>query len=109
MEQQRHLGAALSRLASGRGDDRLQLLRTSEGLIERFKIWHAGFDGHEPWAPEKFDWNRHSRIADALAHDLKAALGPKIYVEHRELVEILPGGRTVSCRPRLGLLDEAES
>ena len=74
-------------------------------LVRRFKDWQAEYDDHLPWAPEKFDWKRHARIGGALAGDLKALLGPTIYVEHRELVEILPDGGTASCRPRLGLPD----
>ena len=74
-------------------------------LVGRFKNWQAEYDDHQPWAPEKFDWKRHARIGGALAGDLKALLGPTIYVEHRELVEILPDGGTASCRPRLRLPD----
>jgi len=76
-------------------------------LVERFKLWQAEYDEHEPWAPEKFDWASHWRTGDALARSLKAALGPDIYVEHRELVELLAGGGDASCRPRLGLPDPA--
>jgi hypothetical protein len=78
-----------------------------EELVERFKLWQAEYDEHEPWAPEKFDWDSHRRRGDALARDLKAVLGPSIYVEHTELVEILVDGSLASCRPRLGLSDTA--
>jgi hypothetical protein len=90
-----------SRAAGGMVD--YQYLPISEDLVERFKAWQAEFDGHEPWAPEKFDWKRHARIADGLARDLKQCVGPRIYVEHRELTEVLPDGTTRSCRPLLGL------
>lgn len=72
-------------------------------LVERFKAWQLEYDDHEPWAPERFDWKRHARIADGLAHDLKQCVGPRIYVEHRELVEVLMDGTTRSCRPVLSL------
>jgi hypothetical protein len=78
-----------------------------EELVERFKSWQAEYDEHEPWAPEKFDWKSHWRSGDALALNLKAVLGSKVYVEHRELVEILPDGSVASCRPRLGLPETA--
>jgi hypothetical protein len=71
-------------------------------LVARLKAWQAEFDDHEPWAPEKFDWDHYSRTEEALAVDLKAVLGPNIYVEHRGLMEILPDGGPESCRPRLG-------
>jgi hypothetical protein len=35
--------------------------------------------------------------SDGLAHDLKAVLGAKIYVEHRKLVEVLPDGTSTSA------------
>lgn len=77
-------------------------------LVARFKEWQAEYDDHEPWAPEKFDWHRHAQTADELARDLKLVLGSAIYLERRELVEILPDGGTVSCRPRLGLPASSE-
>jgi hypothetical protein len=70
-------------------------------LVARFKAWQADFNAHDPGGP--FDWDGISQTAHALAQDLKAVLGPKIYVEQRELLEILPDGSTESCRPRLGL------
>jgi hypothetical protein len=84
---------------------RAQYLPLSAELVERFKVWQEEFDDHEPWAAEKFDWERHARIADGLARDLKQCVGPRIYVEHRELIEVLPDGTTRSCRPLLGLQD----
>jgi hypothetical protein len=72
-------------------------------LVGRFEIWQADFDEHGLEEIEAFDWDRHAQTADALARDLKAVLGPRIYVEHRELVEVLADGSTLSCRPRLGL------
>jgi hypothetical protein len=83
-----------------------QHLPLSPELVERFKAWQEEFDDHEPWAPEKFDWEGHARIADGLARDLKSCVGPRIYVEHRELVEVLMDGNTLSCRPRLGLPED---
>jgi len=90
-----------SRAAGGMVD--YQYLPVPGELVERFKAWQAEFDSHELWAPEKFDWERHARIADGLARDLKQGVGPRIYVEHRELNEVLPDGTTRSCRPLLGL------
>ena len=72
-------------------------------LIERFKVWQGEFDSHEPWAPEKFDWDRHAATADGLARDLKQCVGSRIYVEHRELMEVLMDGSTRSCRQLLGI------
>jgi hypothetical protein len=72
-------------------------------LVERFKVWQVEYDRHEPWAPEKFDWRRHARVADGLARDLKQCVAPRIYVEHRELVELLSDGTTRSWLPMLGL------
>lgn len=80
-----------------------QYLPLPAKLVERFQAWQDEFDDHEPGAPEKFDWERHARIADGLARDLKQCVGPQIYVEHRELNEVLPDGTTRSWRPLLGL------
>jgi hypothetical protein len=71
-------------------------------LVERFKAWQAEFDDHEPWAPEEFDRARRAKIADGLARDLKQCVGPRIYVEHRELVEVLIDGTTRSWLQMLG-------
>jgi hypothetical protein len=90
-----------SRRAGGMVD--YQYLPLPADLMERFKAWQAEFDDHEPWAPEEFDWDQHARVADGLARDLKQCVGPRIYVEHRELIEVLPDGTTRSCRPLLGL------
>jgi hypothetical protein len=90
-----------SRNAGGMVD--YQYLPLPFDLVERFKNWQAEYDDHEPWAPEKFDWNRHARIADGLARDLKQCVGIRIYVEHRELVEVLIDGSTRGWRPLLGL------
>lgn len=72
-------------------------------MVERFRAWQNDFDGHEPWAPEKFDWDAHAAIGDGLARQLKQHVGSRIYVEHRELIEVLTDGNTRSCRPLLGL------
>jgi len=90
-----------SRNAGGMVD--YQYLPLPSELVERFKAWQVEYDGHEPWAPEKFDWDGHARIGDGLARDLKRCVGPSIYVEHRELVEVLIDGTTRSYRPLLGL------
>jgi hypothetical protein len=74
-------------------------------LVERFEAWQIEFDNHEPWAEEKFDWDRNARVADELARDLKQYVGPRVYVERRQLVEVLMDGTTRSCRPLLGLPD----
>jgi hypothetical protein len=95
-----------SRRAGGMVD--YEYLPLPEELVVRFKAWQAEFDDHEPWAPEKFDWVRHARIADGLSRDLKQCVGSKIYVEHRELVEVLMDGSTLSCRPLLGLPELAD-
>ena len=61
-----------SRSAGGMVD--YQYLPVPVELVERFKAWQFEYGDHGPWAPEKFDW---------------ACVGPRIYVEHRELVEVL--------------------
>jgi len=78
-------------------------LDLSADLVARFKEWQTEYNGHKPWAPKELDWHSHARTADGLAGDLKAALGPRIYVEHPELLEVMADGSTVSCRERLGL------
>jgi hypothetical protein len=78
-----------------------------EKLVEDFKAWQAEYDEHGLEPPEQFDWEGHQRRGDMLARDLKAILGPDIYVEYRELVEILPDSGNASCRPRLGIPDTA--
>ncbi|HEX5228802.1 MAG TPA: hypothetical protein VFW44_13880 [Bryobacteraceae bacterium] len=90
-----------SRVAGGMVD--YQYLPLPADLVERFKQWQAEFDNSEPCGPERLDWERHARIADGLARDLKQCVGPTIYVEHRELNEIMMDGRTRSCHPLLGL------
>src|ERR1700722_5122719 len=64
-----------SRSAGGMVD--YQYLPVPVELVERFKAWQFEYGDHGPWAPEKFDW---------------ACVGPRIYVEHRELVEVLIDG-----------------
>ncbi len=36
-------------------------------LVERFTAWQNDFDDHEPWAAEKFDWDRHATVSEELA------------------------------------------
>ena len=90
-----------SRAAGGMVD--YQYVPLSTELVERFKAWQSDYDAHEPWAPEKFDWHRHAEIGDGLARDLKRSVGLSIYVEHRELLEVLIDGTTRRWRPVLGL------
>jgi len=94
-----------SRAAGGMID--YDYFKLPEELIRSFKLWQAGYDESGPWATEEtFDGKGHWRKGEELARNLKSVLGPNIYVEHRELVEILPDGGERSCRPRLGLPDE---
>ena len=90
-----------SRAAGGTVDYPYLPLATE--LVERFKAWQADYDNHEPWAPEKFDWHRHAEIGGGLARDLKISVGASVYVEHRELLEVLNDGTTRPWRPVLGL------
>lgn len=90
-----------SRTAGGMVDYK-HLPLTAE-LVGRFEVWQAEYDSHEPWAPEKFDWEQHAQIADGLARDLKRCVGPHVYVEHRQLVEEMLDGTTRSWRPILRL------
>lgn len=90
-----------SRTAGGMVD--YQYLPLPSELVERFKAWQVEYDDHDPWAPEKFDWKRHEQVGDGLAHDLKQCVGPHVYVEHRELAEVLIDGTTLSWCPLRGL------
>ena len=56
-----------------------------------------------PVGTDELDWDRFSQTAEQLARDLKRSVGPRIYVEWDELVEVLMDGNTRSCRPVLGL------
>jgi hypothetical protein len=90
-----------SRDAGGMVD--YKYLPLPDELIERFKAWQAEYDNSSPVGPHELDWDCFSQTADGLARDLKQYVGPRIYVEHRELVEVLIDGTTRSCRPLLGL------
>lgn len=80
-----------------------EYLPLPDELIERFKAWRAEYDDSPPGGPHELDWDCFSQTADGLARDLKRHVGPRIYVEHRERVEVLIDGTTRSCRPLLGL------
>jgi len=80
-----------------------QYLPLPGNLVERFKAWQAEYDDSTPGGPHELDWDRFSQTADGLGRDLKQCVGPRIYVERRELVEVLMDGTTRSCRPLLGL------
>jgi hypothetical protein len=82
-------------------------LGISPELQERFKIWQDAFDSHEPFAPEKFDWEPFKAEEQRLTRALKLELGEKIYVECVELQEVLVDGTTLNWRPILGLSAKA--
>lgn len=91
-----------SRAAGGMVD--YQYLPLPADLIERFKTWQAEFDEGHPGDPVA-DPEGFTKRAKELARDLKRCVGPRIYVEFHELVEVLPDGTMRSCRARLGLPD----
>lgn len=72
-------------------------------LISRFTAWQAEFDNSPPGGSVELDCDRFSATGEELARDLKRCVGPRIYVEWNELVEVLMDGTTRSCRPALGL------
>ena len=72
-------------------------------LAERFKVWQDEYDNSPPGGPNELDWDRFSQTAEGLARDLKRHVGPRVYVEWNELIEVLMDGTTRSCRPVLGL------
>ena len=78
-------------------------------LIERFKAWQAEYDDSPPGGPHEPDWDRFSQTADELAHDLKRHVGPRIYVERRELRSRCPpataAARTCTS-PRTALVEQ---
>lgn len=90
-----------SRRAGGMVD--YKYLPLTDELIGRFKLWQAEYDNSPPCGSNELDWDRFSRTAEQLARDLKRCVGPRIYVEWNELVEVLMDGTTRSCRPALGL------
>ena len=73
-------------------------------LVDRFKAWQAEFDEGHPGEPVA-DPEGFTTRAEGLARDLKRCVGPRIYVEFHELIEVLPDGTARSCRPVLGLSD----
>ena len=91
-----------SRVAGGMVD--YKYLPLPGELVERFKAWQAVYDDHSPGDGIE-DWDRFSQTAEGLARELKRHVGPRIYVEWKELVEVLLDGTTRSCRPLLGLPD----
>ena len=48
---------------------------------------------------------RFDAVAEGLARDLKRCMGPCVYVEYHELIEVLMDGTTRSWRPLFGLPD----
>jgi hypothetical protein len=91
-----------SRRAGGMVD--YQYLPLPADLVERFKAWQGDYDEGSPGEPVA-DPERFTETGEGLARDLKRCVGPRIYVEFRELVEVLIDGTTRSCRPLLGLPD----
>ena len=92
-----------SRRAGGMVD--YQYLPLPGDLVDRFKAWQAEYDNSPPGGPVELDWDRFSQTAEGLARDLKRCVGPRIYVERDELVEVLMDGSTRDWRPVLGLPD----
>jgi hypothetical protein len=92
-----------SRAAGGMVDYRHLPLRAD--LVERFKAWQAEFDEGHPGDPVA-DPEGFTKRAEDLARDLRRCVGPRVYVEFRELIEVLPDGSTRSCRPVLALPDD---
>jgi len=84
-----------------------QYLPLPADLVAHFKLWQAEYDNSPPGGSVELDWALFFATGEGLARDLKRCVGPRIYVEWDELVEILPDGTTRSCRPILGL-PEAE-
>lgn len=80
-----------------------QYLPLDSELVERFKAWQAEYDNSPPGGPVELDWERFSTTAQGLARDLKRCVGPRIYVEWDELIEVLMDGSTRSWRPLLGI------
>ncbi len=80
-----------------------QYLPLPSDLVDRFKAWQAEYDNSPPCGPFELDWDRFSQTAEGLARDLKRCVGPPIYVEWDELVEVLMDGATRDWRPILGL------
>lgn len=78
------------------------LLPLPDALVGRFKAWQAEFESVPPGSDEGLD-DAFFAVADGLARDLKQCVGPSVYVERRELVEIMMDGTARSCRPLLGL------
>ena len=96
-----------SRRAGGMVD--YKYLPLPEELVARFKAWQSVYDEHEPWAPEKVDWKSFNATADELARELKRCVGPRVYVERVELLEVLMDGTTFSWRNQLGLPERESS
>ena len=74
-------------------------------LVERFTSWQAIYDESPPGGRIELDWDRFQEVADELTRELKKCVGPRVYVERRELIEVLMDGTTRSWRPLLGLPD----
>jgi hypothetical protein len=91
-----------SRVAGGMVD--YQDLPLPAELIERFKAWQAEFDGGHPGEPVS-DPAGFAKTAEELARDLKRCVGPRIYVEFYELIEVLMDGSTRSVSQLLGLAE----
>ena len=92
-----------SRRAGGMVDYRY--LPLPGNLIDRFKSWQAEHDNSPPGGPDELDWDRFTETAEGLARDLKQCVGPRIYVEWNELVEVRMDGSTHSWRPALSLTE----
>jgi hypothetical protein len=71
-------------------------------LVDRFKAWQSEFDEGHPGDPVA-DPEGFTKRAEELARNLKRCVGPRIYVEFYELIEVLRDGTTRSCRQLLGL------
>ena len=93
-----------SRASGGMVD--YQFLPLSAELVQRFEAWQAEYDDSPPGGPNEPEWDRFFQTAERLSRDLKQCVGPRIYVERRELIEVLPDGNTRNCRPLLGLPED---
>jgi hypothetical protein len=95
-----------SRSAGGMVD--YQNLPLRADLVGRFEAWQAVYDESPPCGSVDLDWDDFNRVGMELARELKRSLGPRVYVEYRQLIEVLMDGTTRSWRPILGLVTTAD-
>lgn len=72
-------------------------------LVERFQAWQALYNDSPPGGDIELDFDQFNATGENLARDLKRCVGPRVYVEYHELVEVLTDGTTRSWRRLLGL------